>query len=768
MSRHGALERGLRLGLDVRAPAIYGSRGRSAWTTDPNGFVPKGDGALGLWVAGCRLLSHYEWRVDGELPVPAGNEWTAQHRWDGYYIAAPPELRRRKQNVDPQQQTIELRLSRRVGAGMHEDVEVVNHTQARTRFRLELVFDADFETQGGPRGERSETGRIERRWERLPDGRLRVVISYHAEHAYEHQGDAGVASFDTALELGVETSSGEAKPHDGGLCFELELEPRQRWTATLSFRARSACVPPDAPDAAPSTGEDEWERRTRAFLESAPAFDNDGPPLLADTALAIVSAAKRDLAMLRLFDLDTASGWVPAAGSPKYIGLFGRDVVIAATQAAMLGPELVRGALDRVGRTRATETDDWRDAQPGRLIHELHTDPSSELRFTPHGRYYGDVTTSIAYPVLLGRYWRWTGDRKAVAPFADVARDALAWADRELLIGDVPFYRYQTRSQQGERNQGWKDSDEGMVHADGSQARTPMGTCEMQGVVYAAKRALAEVLDALERQDEAAALRREADELKRRFNAVFWLPDEQTFAMGIDADGKLLRSVASGPAHCLAQGIVADELAAACVERLFADDLFSGWGVRTLSTRNPAYNPFAYHRGTLWPMESTELAMGCARYGFFDRLFTICRAAFELGALFERARLPELVAGHPRDGAHPFPALYPEANAPQAWSAAGALRMVDGLLGLEPYASRRVLFVDPHLPDWLPDLTVERLRVGEAVVSLRFQRAADGTTEHRVLSCEGELVVCRAEQISKRLQMSDRPDEVAEQASRRM
>ncbi len=764
MLRHPPPEPDLRIGLHCRAPAVYGSRGRSVWTTDANGFVRSSDREHGLWVAGCRVLSRYEWRIEGDLPMPAGNAWTTPHRWEGYYIAAPPELRQKQRSVDPQQQTLELHVSRRIGGGMHEDIELVNHTQAHTRFALELAFDADFASQGGPFDEHAEKGRIERTWERLADG-CRILVAYRAEHAYRHQGAGGVAAFERALELRVHTNESEVKPREDALGFEVELGPKQRWHVTLSFRARADCVPRDAPDSAPSAGEDEWERSTARFLESAAEFGNDGPPPLADAALTIANAAKRDLAALRLFDLDTANGWVPAAGAPGYIGLFGRDTVLAATEAALLGPELMRGTLERVGATRATRVDDWRDAQPGRLIHELHTDPASELRFTPHGRYYGDVTTSLAYPLLLLRYWRWTGDREVVAKFVDIARDALAWADRELLTDGVPFYRYRTRSEQGERNQGWKDSDEAIVHADGSRAQAPIGTCEMQGLVYAAERALAEVLDVLARHDEAQGLRRRADALKRRFNDEFWLPDERTFAMGIDAEGKLIRSVASGPAHCLAQGIVDDALAAPCIERLFADDLFSGWGIRTLSARHPAYNPFAYHRGTLWPMESAELAAGCARYGFYERFFTICRAAFELGSLFARARLPELVAGHPRDDAHSFPALYPKANSPQAWSAAAALRLFDRLLGLEPYAPREVLFVDPHLPEWLPDLTVERIRVGAATVSLRFRRAADGTTDYEVLRLEGRLTVRCAAQVGRRLQASERPDELAAEAA---
>jgi hypothetical protein len=766
MLRHAPLEPSLRIGLHCRAPAVYGSRGRSVLTTDPNGFIASGDAEHGLWVAGCRLLSRYQWRIDGEAPLPAGNAWTEQHRWDGYYIAAPQELRRQKGSIDPQQQAIELHVSRRVGGGMHEDIELINHTQIRTRVVLELAFEVDFAAQGGPADQYPEKGRVERTWERLEHG-CRILVAYHAEHAYRHQDAAGVAVFERALAVEVRTDGNAPNPSASGLRFELELASKERWQASLSFRPHAECVPSDAPGAAPSGGEDEWERRTASFLANSCEFDGDGPPPLADAALTIASAAKQDLASLRLFDLDTANGWVPAAGAPGYIGLFGRDTVIASTQAALLGPELMRGTLERVAGTRATRKVDWRDAQPGRLIHELHTDPASELCFTPHGRYYGDVTTSIAYPLLLLRYWRWTGDRSGVLKFADIARDALAWADRELLTEGMPFYRYRTRSEQGERNQGWKDSDDAIVHADGTQAQAPIGTCEMQGVVYAAKRALAEVLGVLDRHEEAGVLREQADALRRRFNAEFWLPDERTFAMGVDAQGSLIRSVASGPAHCLAQGIVDEALAPACIERLFADDLFSGWGLRTLSARHPAYNPFAYHRGTLWPMESAELAVGCARYGCVERLFTICRGAFELGSLFARGRLPELVAGHARDVAHLFPALYPKANAPQAWSAAATLRLVDSLLGLEPYAPRALLFVDPHLPEWLPSLTVERLRVGAATVSLRFRRSADGTTHYEVLRSEGPLLVRRAERLGTRLQTSAHPDDLAEEAAGR-
>ncbi|MGH9355019.1 MAG: amylo-alpha-1,6-glucosidase, partial [Terriglobia bacterium] len=475
-------------------------------------------------------------------------------------------------------------------------------------------------------------------------------------------------------------------------------------------------------------------------------FSSPGATKFPALVLRTIERSKRDLLALRLFDLDAVDehgeAWIPAAGLPTYIGLFGRDSLASSWQAALLSTAMMRGALSVLPRHQGERINDWRDEQPGRLPHEMHTSPRALLNYTPHGRYYGGVTDSIHYPVVAAAVWHWTGDKQLVKPHVNAALKSLAWADK-YLRGEKGFYRYQTYSKQGEKNQGWKDSGDAIVHADGSQVKNPLGTCEMQAFVYASKMHFAEVLWWLGEVETAARLLREAEELKKRFNDFFWMDDENFFGMAVDSKGHLVRSVASDPGHCLASGIVDHSLAARMAERLMAGDLFSGWGIRTLAAGHPAFNPFSYHRGSVWPVENAVFVLALARYGLHGKMQTLARAIFEAAELFRHCRLPELFAGHPRDADHPFPGMYPRANWPQAWSASTPFIILQALLGIYPYAPLHVLLVDPHLPEWLPDFSVERLRVGKAIVSLTFQRQKDGTTDYRITDLQGKLHVLR-------------------------
>jgi glycogen debranching enzyme len=271
----------------------------------------------------------------------------------------------------------------------------------------------------------------------------------------------------------------------------------------------------------------------------------------------------------------------------------------------------------------------------------------------------------------------------------------------------------------------------------------PIATCEEQGFVYLAKLHLSEVLWWLGEKDAARRLFGEAGALKERFNEAFWMEDEAFLALGLDADARPIRSISSNPGHCLATAVVDAGRARAVAERLFAPDLFSGWGVRTLSAGHPAYNPYSYHRGSVWPVEQGTFALAFLRYGLHDLLERIARAQFDAAALFDCYRLPEVFSGHARSDEQPFPAYYPQANVPQAWSASAVLCLVQALLGLYPYAPLRLLLVDPHLPAWLPELTLRGLRVGAARATIRFYRSDDGASHYRVEDLEGPLHVVR-------------------------
>jgi glycogen debranching enzyme len=445
-----------------------------------------------------------------------------------------------------------------------------------------------------------------------------------------------------------------------------------------------------------------------------------------------------------------------AAGLPIYTALFGRDTLTAAWQAGLTGPDLMRGTLAELARWQGAERDDWRDEQPGRMLHEAHTGPLAMLNFNPRRRYYGSVTTSGFYPLVVAELWRWTGDRELIRPLIGPALAALRWLDEEADLDGDGFYEYQTRSTQGVTNQAWKDSGDAIVDEDGAQVAPPIATCEEQGFAYVAKLHLAEALWWLGDRADAHRLFREARALKRRFNAAFWMEDEGFFALGLDARKRPIRSIASNAGHCLATGIADRALARRAADRLMADDLFSGWGIRTLSARHPAYNPYSYHRGSVWPVEQATFALGFMRYGLHDHLERLCRAQFEAAARFDLLRLPELFGGHQRDADHPFPAHYPQANAPQAWSASAVFCLVQSLLGLYPYAPLKLLAVDPHLPAWLPSITLHGLRVGDGAVTVRFWRRRDGASDYRVLAASGTVRLLR--QPSPRLVRASAPE----------
>src|SRR6185312_6598476 len=411
-------------------------------------------------------------------------------------------------------------------------------------------------------------------------------------------------------------------------------------------------------------------------------------------------------------------------------------------QASLLSTAMMRGTVAELPKTQGRKIDDWRDEQPGRFVHELHTDPRSLLNYTPHGRYYGGVTGSIYYPTVLSAIWHWTGDKQLVKRYIQPALKGLAWADK-YSQDESGFYRYRTYSKQGEHNQGWKDSSDAIVHEDGSQVKDPLGTCEMQAFVYASKMHLSEVLWWVDEFEISRKLLREAEDLKKRFNEFFWMEKAGYLGMAIDSEGGLVRSIASDPGHCLASGIVDHALARRTAERIMKPDLFSGWGVRTLSADHPAFNPFSYHRGSVWPVENATFVLAFARYGLHDPMQALARAMFETAEIFKYQRLPEVFAGHQRDDDHPFPGMYPRANWPQAWSASAPFTVIQALLGIFPYAPLKVLLLDPHLPEWLPDLTLERMRVGKATISLRFTRGKNGRTHYEVTDLKGKLHVVR-------------------------
>jgi glycogen debranching enzyme len=431
------------------------------------------------------------------------------------------------------------------------------------------------------------------------------------------------------------------------------------------------------------------------------------------------------------------------AGMPLYPAFFGRDAVTAGWQAALLDRGAVlEAALVRLGRMQATADDDWRDAEPGRIPYQMRTGPLARLGLNPYTAYYADYASPLMYVISLANLYSWTGDRDGVRRHWDTARRIMDWArERGDLDGDG-YLEYCTRSSKGTKNQGWKDSGDAIIYDDGTPVPSPIATCELQGYWYAAQTLSAILSAALGAADDAKGYQRSAASLKERFNRDWWIEDEQSIALALDPQKRPVRAVTSNVGHCLAAGIIDSAHLRPVVGRLFAPDMFSGWGIRTLSSDHAYYDPLSYHRGTVWAVEQGTIVYGLRRFGFDARAIDLARAMFDLSELYPDFRIPECVGGHARSD-RPAPGAYPRANTPQLWNATAFVLVVQSLLGILPLAQAGTLVIDPVLPEWLPHVVLRGLRVGEATVTLSFSRREDGTTDFDVVHRRGRLRVVR-------------------------
>jgi glycogen debranching enzyme len=738
---------GVLIRLQPRPDTLYVAQGRTVLATGRDGAIC-GEPDHGLFFHETRLISRHRFTVNGEPLSPVALSNVLQHSFLGYFIRVPPgwpEAERDRgsgQTQQASQQALELRLSRYVGSGLHEDVDLANFTERPTSFRLALELDADFADLVETHGDRIQQGRLTREW-RASAGEL--FFDYRVERPFDHQGGRGTASLRRGVVVRVRRSDSPPAFDEGRLSFAVELPPHGSWHACLEFAPvlEDQRLDPTYGCRSFLGGDTEHDRRRQIYLDESTCFEVPGAQTLAAVVVGALEQARMDLMSLRLDDLDTDErGWTVAAGLPVFVALFGRDTLTASWQSALASTAIMRGTLPVLARLQGKEVDDWRDEQPGKMLHEAHTGPIATLNVNPLGRYYGSITTSGFYPVVLSELWHWTGDEAAVRSFLEPALRALRWLDEYAMRPDG-FYYYLSRSRLGTKHQGWKDSGDAIVYEDGSPVEPPIAVSEEQAFVHVAKLHLSEMLWWLGDKDLARRLYHEAMELKKRFADAFWMEGEGFPAMARDAQGRQVRSVGSNGGHCVAAGILDQSLVPRTVARLFASDMFSGWGIRTLSDRHPAYNPYSYHRGSIWPVEHGSFAIGLLRYGLHGELERLCRAQFEAARLFDFYRLPEVFAGHARDEDHPFPAFYREACSPQAWSASAVFCLVQSMLGVYPYAPLKMLLVDPYLPGWLPEITLRGLRVGQAAADIRFFRKDDGKSDYEVLDMRGTVHVVR-------------------------
>ena len=577
----------------------------------------------------------------------------------------------------------------------HELFTVTSYSESAHRLRLALEFDADFADLFEIRGH-----------QRTRRGAVRAEVRGPAEVAFVYDSVDGQPRA-TRICFSLQPLTLSATRAE----FELELGARQRRALGVTVHCEQGAPAP--------------ERRFFSALRQARrqlALARAGLPSIESSNNVLNSVLSRSSADLAMLMTETPHGPYPYAGVPWFSTAFGRDGLLTAMEMLWFDPSIARGVLRFLAAHQATSEDAAADREPGKILHEMREDELARLGEVPFGRYYGSVDSTPLFVALAGMYWQRTRDRATLEGLWPHVRAALDWMERYGDRNGDGFVDYGRRLESGLRNQGWKDSEDAVFHADGRLARAPIALCEVQGYCFLAWREAALLAFDLGEKQLSAELEEKADQLAARFEAAFWCEELGTYAIALDGDGAPCRVRSSNAGQLLFTGMVRPERAARVAQGLFGADFFSGWGIRTLSERERRFNPTSYHNGSVWPHDNALIALGLARYGHTAEAVSLSTALFDAAAHMHLRRLPELFCGFDRKRGK-APTLYPVACAPQAWAACTPFALVQACLGLEVDAAAEcVRLRQPRLPAFVDWLVVKRLCVGESRLDLVVRR----------------------------------------------
>jgi glycogen debranching enzyme len=674
---------------------------------------PGGLGEEGLYHEGTRFLSGLLLELEGRRPFFLNS--TVRGENDQLAIALTnPDLLRNEQVWLPLG-TLHLALKKFLWKGVcYQQLSVKNHALEQVETTLSLHFEADFADIFEVRGMKRKARGQDLAPEVTDD---RVVLGY--------RGLDGIVRR-TQIQFEPPPSSLTAAT----VRLDLSLQPQQE----VTFFVTVAC---ERVPAAPAVlGFDDARSEAQADLERYSAWSCH----IRTSNSQINAWINRAVSDLHMLTTELPTGPYPYAGVPWFNTPFGRDGIVSALECLWLRPGLARGVLAYLAATQATEVIPEQDAEPGKILHETRSGEMATLKEMPFGRYYGSVDATPLFVLLAGEYYERTGDRAFVESLWPNVEAALSWIDRYGDSDSDGFVEYQRQSRDGLLHQGWKDSDDAIFHADGSPANGPIALCEVQGYVYAAKKAGAMLAAGLGLTKRASELGWQAEGLRERFERAFWCEDLSTYVLALDGDKQPCRVRSSNAGQCLYTGIVRPDRVQRLVRTLLSHESFSGWGIRTVAASEARHNPMGYHTGSVWPHDNALIAQGLARYGFGEKALQLLTGLFEASLFFELHRMPELFCGfsqQPGEG----PVLYPVACAPQAWSAASVFLLFQACLGLEINGPKsQIHFTRPCLPASLNELRIHNLEVAGATVDLLLLRH-DYDVSVNVLRREGDVQI---------------------------
>jgi glycogen debranching enzyme len=595
----------------------------------------------------------------------------------------------------------------------YEELKVTNYGLSKLDIPLKLVVDADFADIFEVRGTRRE-----RRGRRLQD---------------KISGDSVLLSYEgldhIIRQTRIECHPSPVRISANELQFEASLRPKK----SAEFYLVISCDPKSY---SRSTGYSRAVVATESELHAV----SSGMCKISSSNDRFSRWMQRSRADVEMMMLGNPEANYPYAGVPWFSTVFGRDGIITALEMLWVSPRIARGVLQYLASTQATELNEESEAEPGKILHEMRRGEMALLGEVPFGRYYGSVDATPLFVILAGAYFEMTGDRdflQELLPHIDLA---VQWIDKYGDMDGDGFVEYARHGSKGLVQQGWKDSNDSVFHANGEIAEAPIALCEVQGYVYAAKRAAAKLSASFGDGQRAALLEQQAAELQRKFEDAFWCEDLSIYALALDGHKQPCRVRTSNPGHCLFAGIASPHRAQLVAHTLLSRDFFTGWGVRTVASEESRYNPLSYHNGSVWPHDNAMIASGLARYEFRDLAGRILMGLLDVSSFVELHRLPELFCGLDRRAGQ-GPTLYPVACSPQAWSAGAIFMLLQACLGIAVQGQAgKLIFDRPHLPEGIPQLWIRDWRIGNSRVDLFLERQA-GTVRFEVLERQGDVQV---------------------------